>query len=109
MSISAISQLTGAQGSNPYQGTQQNSTSSPPEASTLTASSASQSSQSTQNEIKTYASEGMTAEQIAMELGIPVATVEQEAQAAGITLSSGNAASSQSQNGAIGHIINTTA
>ncbi|MGC9195310.1 MAG: hypothetical protein ACP5IL_07635 [Syntrophobacteraceae bacterium] len=108
MSISAISSLTAAQTSNPYQGAQQNNTSLPPASSTLTGSSASQSSQSTQSEIKIYANEGMTAAQIALELGISPAVVEQEAQAAGITLSSGNPASSPSQNPALGSIINVS-
>jgi DNA-binding NarL/FixJ family response regulator len=107
MNISAIDALTGAQTNNTYQSAQQNSTSLPSAPSAPASSTESQSSESTQNEIKTYAGQGMTAAQIALELGIPLATVEQLAQAAGITLSSGNSPSA-SQNPAIGSIINVS-
>ena len=121
MSISGIGSATGVQVDPTQMAEQQNGGNAPKAASTAPANSTDsaltggqssqtgQSSQSTTTQIQTYANQGLTAAQIAQMLGMSVLTVEQDAQAAGISLSNGNSTPAQSGNPSVGNNINTTA
>jgi DNA-binding NarL/FixJ family response regulator len=63
------------------------------------------------NEIKTDANEGMSASEIAQQLGVSVSTVTQEASAAGINLNNNSSGASTANTGnpAVGANINVTA
>lgn len=75
--------------------------------------SANQSSNSNNlSQLKMYASQHMTASQIAQKLGIPISTIVQEARTAGITLNNGSSSSNSTNtaaNAAVGKNVDTTA
>ena len=121
MSISAISSTTG----NYMQGTASDGDSAAVEAKESAAtklseqlnggksSSTSGGTQSSSNnnlvKIKMYANQHMPAAEIAQRLGMSVATVVQEASAAGVNLNSANSPATTNTNAAVGNYVDTMA